>query len=106
MHIIFGDAVKEIPNSYTILELETFTMPNNTTATAYCVVEKIPLSEFSMIEAHKELHNNVIKYFKDQQWNFCEQAITVLLGKWNGELDSFYNNLLERINQQKEQANL
>jgi hypothetical protein len=97
MHIIFGDAVKQIPDSFTILELETFKLENEKTATAYCVVEKIPLSEFSLIEAHKELHNNLIKYFKEEKWDFCKQAINALLGKWNGELDSFYTNLLERI---------
>jgi hypothetical protein len=97
MHIIFGDAVKEIPNSFTVLELDTFKMSNNQTATAYCVVEKIPLAEFAMIEAHKELHANLLQYYRKQQWNYCEQAINALMGKWNGEIDSFYTELLTRI---------
>jgi len=39
MHIIFGDAIKEIPNSFTILELDTFRrISENEIVTAYCVV--------------------------------------------------------------------
>jgi hypothetical protein len=98
MHIIFGDAVKEIPDSFTVLELDTFWLTNeDCTVTAYCVVEKIPLAEFPLIAANKELHSNLIKYYRKKQWNFCEQAIDSLMGKWNGELDTFYKDLLSRI---------
>jgi len=100
MHIIFGDAVKEIPDSFTVLELDTFNLiDKNRTVTAYCVVEKIPLVEFPLLAANKELHSNLIRYYQQQQWDYCEQVITELLGKWNGELDSFYTNLLSRINE-------
>jgi hypothetical protein len=101
MHIIFGDAVKEIPDSFTVLELDTFEIENGRTATAYCVVEKIPLSEFALINAHKELHQNLIKYYRSKQWDYCEQAIAELTGKWNGELDTFYIELLTRISKLK-----
>jgi len=102
MHIIFGDAVKQIPDSFTVLELDTFDLVNqNQTVTAYCVVEKIPLAEFALIEAHQGLHNNLLQYYRQRQWNYCEKVIQTLVGKWNGELDSFYLNLLERINTYK-----
>jgi len=97
MHIIFGDAIKEIPDSFTVLELDTFKLAEDKTATAYCVVEKIPLAEFAVLAANKELHENLIKYYRKQQWNYCEQAIAALTGKWNGELDTFYIDLLKRI---------
>jgi hypothetical protein len=102
MHIIFGDAVKEIPDSFTILELDTFKLTTeNQTATAFCVVEKIPLAEFTVLAANKELHSNLIRYYRQKQWKYCEQAIAALIGKWNGELDSFYSDLLSRINELK-----
>lgn len=104
MHIIFGDAINEIPNSFTVLELDTFKITDHQTSTAYCVVEKIPLAEFAMIEAHKELHANVIRYYREQQWNYCEQAIGALMGKWNGELDTFYNDLLTRVERLKSET--
>ena len=101
MHIIFGDAINEIPNSFTTLELDTFKFDNDKLVTAYCVIEKIPLHEFATLDAHKELHANLMKYYKEQQWNFCEQAIAALFGKWNNEVDSFYQDLLGRIQQLK-----
>lgn len=102
MHIIFGDLVKEIPDSYTVLELDTFELNDNKLVTAYCVVEKIPLSEFALINAHRELHQNLIKYYREQHWDYCEQAIAELVGKWNGELDTFYTDLLLRISKLKD----
>lgn len=98
MHIIFGEAVREIPDSFTILELDTFREPNkNQTMTAYCVVEKVALSDFATLDAYKKIHADLIKYYKQRQWAYCEQAITGLMGKWNGELDTFYTDLLNRV---------
>ena len=98
MHIIFGDAVKEIPDSFTILELDTFRrVSENEIVSAYCVVEKIPLTEFTTLDAHKKIHADLIKYYKQRHWDYCEQAIAGLMGKWNGELDTFYVDLLNRV---------
>jgi hypothetical protein len=96
MHIIIGDAVNQISDSYTVLELDTFKV-DNSPVTTYCVIEKIPLEEFTNLIAHKDLHQNLIKYYRLKQWNYCEQAISELLGKWNGEVDTFYADLLMRI---------
>lgn len=98
MHIIFGDAVNEIPDSFTVLELDTFRrITHNEIVTAYCVVEKIPLTEFTTLDAYKKIHQDLIKYYKQRQWTYCEHAIEGLMGKWNGELDSFYTDLLARV---------
>jgi hypothetical protein len=101
MHIIFGDAINEIPDSFTILELDTFKLNDTEVKTAYCVVEKIPLVEFTTLQSYKNLHADLIRYYREKKWNFCEQAIESLLGKWNGELDTFYLSLNERICQYK-----
>ena len=64
MNIIFGDSVKLIPDSYIVLELDTVRTDNDAPPfTAYCVVEKIPLHEFPLVEAHKKLHADVIIFF-------------------------------------------
>ena len=103
MHIIFGSTVQEIPNSFTILELDTFRMvKENRTDTAYCVVEKIPLSEFAMLDAYKKIHADLVQYYRQRQWNYCENAIEGLMGRWNGELDTFYSDLLARVTKFKE----
>jgi hypothetical protein len=98
MHIIFGSAIEEIHNSFTVLELDTFRMvKENRTDTAYCVIEKIPLTEFATLDAYKKIHAYLVRYYKQRQWEYCENAIEGLMGKWNGELDTFYADLLRRV---------
>jgi len=103
MNIIFGDALDTLPDNYTVLELDTFVLPpDNAKVTSYCVIDKIPLQEFALLEAHKTVHADIIRYYKQQEWEYCKNAIGGLVGKWNGELDSFYTNLVERVNVYKE----
>jgi len=98
MNIIFGDSIKDIPNSFTVLELDTFqVIKEGRTATAYCVVESIPLADFDKLEAYKKVHADLIENYRRQEWTYCEHAIEGLMGKWNGELDSFYSDLLIRV---------
>ena len=98
MNIIFGDSLNTIPDRYTILELDTFRSPDGArTATAYCLVEKIGLDEFANLDAYKKIHADLVKYYKQRQWDYCEDVIQNLMGRWGGELDSFYINLLGRI---------
>ena len=103
MNIIFGDSVNTIPDHYILLELDTFRRDGETeTVTAYCLVEKPALDELVNIEAYKKIHADVVKYFKQQHWDYCEQAIQGLIGKWGGELDTFYTDLLNRVKQNKQ----
>ena len=102
MNIIFGDAVKEIPDSFTVLELDTFrTLENHNTTTVYCVVEKIPATELATLDAYKKIHADVIKYYKQREFHYCETALNALMGRWNRELDTFYTDLLDRVKQHK-----
>jgi hypothetical protein len=98
MNIIFGDSIKQIPDSFTVLELDTFNIVSEgRVATAYCVVEKIALAEFDKLEAYKKVHADLVENYRRREWTYCEHAIEGLMGKWNGELDSFYIDLLLRV---------
>jgi hypothetical protein len=97
MNIIFGNAIGHVPDSYTVLELDTFRLPDGTTSIAYCVVEKIPLTEFDKLDAYRKVHADLLTNYRAREWTYCEHAIEGLMGKWNGELDSFYSNLLLRV---------
>ena len=92
-----------IEEKYTVLTLDTFNFPDGSLHTACCVVENIPIAELPIIENLKELHNNLIVNYGKRNWNFCEQAIEHLIGKWGGEVDSFYQELMTRITQLKTQ---
>jgi hypothetical protein len=102
MNVIFGDARNEIPDGHTVLELDTFRVPDSDQSiTAYCLVEKVPLSEFATLENYRKIHEDLIRFYKQRHWDYCEHAIESLMGRWNRELDTFYSDLLLRVIQFK-----
>jgi hypothetical protein len=89
----------------TILELDTFFQPGLVDPiTVYAVLENtsVPISEIPVIEQQRELHNTMMLEYRQRNWNYCEQALEHLLGKWCGELDSFYQELSTRIDTLKQ----
>jgi hypothetical protein len=97
MHIIFKNNAIDLDQKYTVLDLDTFSLPDGSTHTACCVVENIPILELGATDSLKELHANLIAHYAKRDWNYCEQALEHLIGKWGGELDSFYRELVARI---------
>jgi hypothetical protein len=99
MNIIFktDSIATQVDEKYTILDLDTFKFPDGSLHTACCIVENIPILELVHTEHLKDLHDNLIKNYGLKDWNFCEQALEHLLGKFGGEMDSFYNELKTRI---------
>jgi hypothetical protein len=104
MNIIFKEALPQDTEKYTILELDTFVMPDGARHTAYCVVENVPIMELGQLMANKDMHAKLIENYAKQNWNFCEQAIEQLAGKWGGEVDTFYQDLQKRVQDLKEKT--
>lgn len=104
MHIIFGEAAKQLPNKFTILELDTIKLSSTGEKfTSYCVIENIPLGDFPVVDSYIKVHHDMMQAYRDRNWEYCTSAIKGLLGKWNGEADSFYMEMLSRINNLKDQ---
>ena len=99
MNIIFGsDLVDEIAARYTVLELDTIRLlPDGVESTAYCVIEKIPVSEFGRLSELKQLHHDMMFQYKTGDWPSCEQSIKTLTHCWGTEVDSFYEIMLARV---------
>ena len=101
MKVIFGKEVAaSVDSRMTVLELDTFFQPGlENPVTAYAVLENtsIPIMEIAHMEKSVELHNTMMLEYRRQNWTYCEQALEHLTGKWSGEIDSFYNELSERI---------
>ena len=103
MNIIFGkDVADELSSRHTLLELDTITIKGSTPIVVYCVIEHVPLDELSKTEALKEMHSALMENYRSRNWQFCEEAIGYLMGAWGKEADTFYENLLERVNNYKE----
>ena len=104
MHIIFGKNA-ELDEKYTLLELDTIRIgAGGPELVAYCVIENIPLEEIPAVEMFKEFHSRLMREYREQNWNTCENLIAQLRGKWGGEVDSFYSELVVRINKLKTQT--
>lgn len=101
MNIIFKENSQEIREKYTVLDLDTFQMPDGSVHTACCVVENIPIEELSQIDSLKEIHAGLIDNYAKKNWTACEQALQQLQGKWGGELDSYYEDISNRVTRLK-----
>lgn len=92
--------VAELKSKYTILELDTLRFADSDqTQTAWCVIstDSLSLQELIELDRYQELHNNMMRNYKLKNWKYCENAIEHLLGRWKGDLDSFYNEIASRI---------
>jgi len=103
MNIIMGDInAQSLKEKYTVLRLDTFQIRGHIDpVTSYCVIEKMDLQDLTKAQMWSDLHENLMINYGRQNWSYCEQAIEHLRGKWQGELDSFYDDLLSRIDSLK-----
>jgi hypothetical protein len=106
MNIILGrENVEQAQEKYTVLELDTLLINGAADpVTAYCLIEQVPIDQISGMDQFRDLHNNLMKNYRLQNWKFCEDAIEHLRGQWGGELDSFYTEMDQRIAQLKQQV--
>jgi len=87
-----------LDEKYVLLELDTVLLPGRPEpVTAYCLIEKLSLEEMFQIEQWRDLHQNLMKNYRLRNWNYCVQALDHLKGRWQGEVDSFYQTLHDRI---------
>jgi hypothetical protein len=105
MHIVFDDALQELGDKFMVLELDTFRDPiNGHTRTAWCVVENIPLEEMPVADSLRQAHQDLMQSYREQQWQRCHNAIGGLMGRWNRELDSFYEIMIQRVQSLEQQC--
>jgi len=99
MNIILGrENVEQAQEKYTVLELDTLIINGASDhVTAYCLIEQVPIDQIAGMDQFRDLHNNLMKNYKLRNWKFCEDAIEHLRGQWGGELDTFYVELNNRI---------
>jgi hypothetical protein len=99
MQIIWDKTVAEkLSSTHTVLELETFQVDDQP-VTTYCVVsvDSIPLVEFAELETNKTLHKDFVLAFKRNDYDSCCDISAQLMGKFGGEVDSFYTIILEKL---------
>jgi hypothetical protein len=98
MNIILGEQQASVlSEKYTVLELDTFSVQGSAPIKSYAVIENIPIPEMFSLDKQTELHNKMIEQYHLRNWKFCLDALEHLVGKWNGEVDTFYFDIKQRI---------
>jgi len=103
MQLIFGrENAEKLREKYTVLDLETLEQDGQT-LDVFCLIsaEKIGISELPFLENWIKLHNDFLHGYQTQQYEYCRQCIEHLMGKFGGEVDTFYEEILKRIDQQE-----
>lgn len=99
MHIVLTQEVAdELRKRYTVLELDSMPHPAGAIP-SFCVlpVEQIVM-EMASLETNVALHEQLINAMKNNQTDAARDICNRLLGKFGGELDSFYTIVIDRIN--------
>jgi hypothetical protein len=97
--IIFGrENAEKLREKYTVLDLETIEKDGHEFE-VFCLVpaDKIALGDLPALEEWVKLHNNFLVGYQNKNYDFCRQCIDHLMGKFGGELDTFYEEILRRI---------
>lgn len=104
MHIILGDdELEQLEEKYTLLEVDQIRFhADEEPVQAYCVLENIPVDEIPKLDEFTYLHKKLMENYNKQDWNFCEQALEHLQGRWGGQVDTFYAEISTRIAKYKE----
>lgn len=100
MQIIWEqELVAKLKDHHTVLELDTFDV-NGKQIVTYCIVpaEKL-LADIANLSAYINLHENFIKAYKEKDFKLCADISEHLIGKFAGELDTFYAEILSRNKQ-------
>jgi hypothetical protein len=101
MQLIFGkENAETLREKYTVLELETIDVEGQPLE-VFCLVsaDHIGITDLPQLEQWTKLHDEFLHGYHTEQYNYCRQCIEHLMGKFGGELDTFYEEILRRINE-------
>ena len=93
MQIIFDEKlVPELKERYIVLELDTVKQPAmSAPATLYALIETLDLNTSTNLESSVKQHDEMVKNYKNSQWDSAVFDANALKGCWKGELDEFYD---------------
>lgn len=99
MQLIFGhETAAQLREQHTVLELESVTK-DGVTLDVYCLVpaDKINLVELPQLEHNAKLHQAFVDAYKAHDYKICQDLFEHLVGKFGGEVDTFYHEIINRI---------
>jgi hypothetical protein len=97
MNVIFDQEVaQKLKERYTVLELDTVMQPLLTKPLVlYAVIEVTDITALASRTFFTETHANMVAAYKNSDWSVAQELAVSLLGQWQGELDEFYNLVID-----------
>lgn len=92
------EQLQAVAQRHILLELDTVVSADTGQPQRYhCLIED-PVTQ-DLLEARQwtQLHADLIRNYRLRNWNYCREAIDHLRGRWSGSVDSFYDELVDRI---------
>ena len=106
MYVIPGKAAaRTLEDRYVVIEIDTIRVKGREEVIPIYTVletEKIFL-KLEQIENAIKMHNEMREFYKAKNWDAAETAITWLKTQFNEELNSYYDIILDRINEYRNQ---
>ena len=99
MHIVWNqEVVEQLREKHILLPLETIEYGGKD-VTFYCLVhaEQIGIEDWSSLGRYVELHEHFVKAYYENDHGFCRGSALLLKGQFGGELDSFYDEIIGRL---------
>lgn len=104
MQIIFGRENAELlREKYTVLDLEKVNIGEQGELEVFCLIpaDKIAITELPSLATWIKLHHDMLAGYHKGEYDYVQQCIEHLTGQFGGEVDTFYEELLRRINENK-----
>jgi len=99
MNVIFGRSnAQELRTRFLVLELETLDAAG-IPLECFCIVPPESISERDMptLGHYTKLHQSFVDNLNAKNYTVCQDLAVHLRGQFGGELDSFYDVIMERI---------
>jgi len=107
MNVVFGrENLATIGDKYESFELDTIAQKDGDPITLFAIAtpDDIPLENIVRLKQFLPVHESLMENYKEQNFAFCISAIGSLRGNINEFMDTFYDNLMEKIlNQEREE---
>lgn len=100
MEIIIGrENAEKLRSKYTVLDLETIESDGKA-VDVFCLIpaEKIRFEDLPKLPAWIDDHNKFLMSYFNEDYETCSAMVGELQGRFGGEVDSFYQEILKRIN--------
>jgi hypothetical protein len=97
MNIIFDEKLaKQLSEKYTVLELDTVMQPGLIEPVKlFAVVEITNVQDITTLAFMRDTHADMVIAYKSGKWERTQELVALLLGQFGGELDEFYNLVLD-----------